>query len=105
MPQDAGHRPAEDLDLLVVQEEFALVPAMGAELLTEVPVRTTFLQHRPLLGCLVFANGLCSFVLPVRSEVRLPNGAQSERIESLFDVLHVRFPQSLAVDIRMVTTV
>src|SRR5437899_5468456 len=35
MPQDAGHRPAEDLDLLVVQEEFTLVPAMGAELLAE----------------------------------------------------------------------
>ncbi len=58
MPQDAGHRPAEDFDLLVVQEEFTLVPAMGAELLAEVTVRTTFLQHRPLLGWLVFANGL-----------------------------------------------
>src|SRR2546430_715646 len=58
VPQDAGHRPSEDLDLFVVQEEFALVPAMGTELLAEVTMRTTFLQHRPLLGCLVFAVGL-----------------------------------------------
>src|SRR5439155_25812468 len=99
MPQDAGHHPAEDLDLLVVQEEFTLVPAMGAELLAEVTVRTTFLQHRPLLGCLVFANGLWSFVLPIRGEVRLPDEAQSEALESLFDVPDLRFRESLAMKV------
>src|SRR5207245_2245 len=99
VPQDAGHRPSEDLDLFVVQEEFALVPAMGTELLAEVTMSTTFLQHRPLLGCLVFAVGLCSFVLPVRVEIRLSDDAQSERLETFFDGPDLRFRKGFAVEV------
>src|SRR3989441_10656041 len=43
--QDAGHRAAEELDFLVVEEELAFVAAVRAELFPEISVRTTFLEH------------------------------------------------------------
>src|SRR6059036_4310978 len=49
--QDAGHRAAEELDLLVVEEELAFAAAVRAELFPEIAVRTTFLEHAsPPLG-------------------------------------------------------
>src|SRR5213594_512432 len=49
--QDAGHRAAEELDLLVVEEELAFGAAVRAELFPEIPERTTFLEHAsPPLG-------------------------------------------------------
>src|SRR5512136_1083399 len=41
-----GHGPSKGLDLLVVQEELALVPAERAHLGPVVPMRTALLQHR-----------------------------------------------------------
>src|SRR5881628_256649 len=51
--QDASHRAAEELDLLVVEEELAFAAAVRAELFPEIAVRTTFLEHAspPLGGC------------------------------------------------------
>src|SRR5256885_148685 len=49
--QDAGHRAAEEFDLLVVEEELAFAAAVRAELFPEIAVRTTFLEHAsPPLG-------------------------------------------------------
>src|SRR2546426_1283008 len=51
MSEDAGHRAAEEFDLLVVEEELAFAAAVRAELFPEIPVRTTFLEHAsPPLG-------------------------------------------------------
>src|SRR5712691_6518193 len=51
MSQDAGHRAAEEFDLLIVEEEFAFAAAVRAELFPEIAVRTTFLEHAsPPLG-------------------------------------------------------
>src|SRR5436309_4007043 len=46
--QDAGHRAAEEFDLLVVEKELAFAAAVRAELFPEIPVRTTFLEHASL---------------------------------------------------------
>src|SRR5207245_8450231 len=43
--QDARHRAAEDLDLLVVEQELALAAAVRTEFVPEETVRTTLLQH------------------------------------------------------------
>src|SRR5207245_7547846 len=49
--QDAGHRAAEELDFLIVEEELAFAAAVRAELFPEIAVRTTFLEHAsPPLG-------------------------------------------------------
>src|SRR2546425_7858175 len=49
--QDAGHRAAEELDFLIVEEELAFTAAVRAELFPEIAVRTTFLEHAsPPLG-------------------------------------------------------
>src|SRR2546426_402730 len=49
--QDAGHRAAEEFDLLVVEKELAFAAAVRAELFPEIAVRTTFLEHAsPPLG-------------------------------------------------------
>src|SRR5713101_3489652 len=45
MSEDAGHRAAEELDLLVVEEELAFAAAVRAELFPEISVRTAFLEH------------------------------------------------------------
>ena len=50
MPQDPGHRATEQLDLFVVQQELPFTAAVRAEFLPEISVRTTFLEHRALLG-------------------------------------------------------
>src|SRR3989442_10050297 len=51
MSQDAGHRAAEEFDLLVVEEELAFAAAVRAELFPEISVRTAFLEHAsPPLG-------------------------------------------------------
>src|SRR5207245_9492275 len=49
--QDAGHRAAEELDFLIVEEELAFAAAVRTELFPEIPVRTAFLEHAsPPLG-------------------------------------------------------
>src|SRR5947208_6171174 len=99
MPQDPGHRATEQLDLFVVQQELTFTAAVRAEFLPEISVRTTFLEHRPFLGSLVFANGLRSFVPATRRQLRLPDDAKAERFESFLDRPDLRLREGLAVQV------
>src|SRR3989454_402636 len=60
---------------------------------------------RPSLGPLVFAHGLSTFVLPVRQEVRLPYDAEAVRLQLLLIGPHLRFRQTLAMDVAQGRTV
>src|SRR2546426_11069988 len=72
MSEDAGHRAAEEFDLLVVEEELAFAAAVRTELFPEIPVRTAFLEHASLPWAVGIRPRLINFRPPGRSGGPLP---------------------------------